>query len=508
MNAPSFLDDLAIQSLSRETAPEPLRATMKPAEAYPVHQLGRILGDAVNAIHETMKAPLALCCQSVLAAASLAVQTHFDVELPWGEVKPLSLFFLTVGESGERKSGVDDLVLGAAKAQERADMEAYQTAAQGHTLATQAWEAAADAARKAATSGKKGMATADDVKRALENVGERPEAPVVPLRFVSDPTVEGLFKLLAVGQPSVGMFSDEAGLLIGGHAMNSENGLKTLARLCKFWDGSPFDRVRAGDGASVLYGRRLSLHQLAQPAVMVKLLSDPMANGQGFLARCLTAWPESTIGTRQIIEFEWAGDRAEVKRLFAVLKALMEATPATGKSPQELTPTKLPLTADAKKLAVHALNEFETLMASGNDLSELRDRASKALENACRMAGVLAVVEGGLGTNAITADHLSRGLVLVQWYLKEALRIRGAASVPQSVTDAETLLCWLKEHDLKLFRTAPVLTSGPAQLRNKNRLMRAIAELCENGYLSPNESGVTVDGVKARKSWRVDCHVV
>jgi len=496
-------DTLAARGSSTE--PEPLRAALKPAEPYPVNQLGTVLGEAVKAIHESTKAPLALCCQSVLAGASLAVQAHFDIELPWGECKPLSLFLLTVGESGERKSGVDDLVLGAAKVQERADMERYHEKVKDYQKAAQSWEAAADSARRNASRG--GRATATDVRRAVEGVGEKPESPIVPLRFVSDPTVEGLFKLLAVGQPSVGMFCDEAGLMIGGHSMNSENSLKTLARLCKFWDGSPFDRVRAGDGASCLYGRRLSLHQLAQPQVMVKLLSDPMANGQGFLARCLTAWPESTIGSRQITGFEWAGDKQEVKRLFAVLKNLMEATPATGKSEQELDPTKLLLTDGARQLAVTALNQFEGLMATGGDLAELRDRTSKALENACRIAGVLAVVAGGLGTQVITEDHLARGLVLMQWYLSEALRIRGAAAVPQAVTDAETLLAWLGDRGLKVFRTSPVLTGGPAQLRNKSRLMKAIAELVENGYLVPNEAGLLIDGVRCRKSWRVH-HVV
>jgi len=67
-----------------------------------------------------------------------------------------------------------------------------------------------------------------------------------------------------------------------------------MARWCKLWDGSPFDRVRAGDGVGILYGRRMCMHQLAQGDVMVKLLSDRMANGQGLLARCLVAWPEST----------------------------------------------------------------------------------------------------------------------------------------------------------------------------------------------------------------------
>ena len=106
--------------------PEPLRASVPPAEPYPVAALGVILGEAAQALHETIKAPLAMCCQSVLAAASLAAQPHFDVLLPWGKLRPLSLFLLTVGQSGERKSGVDDVVLGAAKKQERDDLESYQ----------------------------------------------------------------------------------------------------------------------------------------------------------------------------------------------------------------------------------------------------------------------------------------------------------------------------------------------------------------------------------------------
>ncbi len=118
------LDDRA-NSANLLICPELLRAPIPKAEPYPVESLGVILGAAATALHETIKAPLALCCQSVLASASLAAQAHFDVMLPWGKKTPLSLFLLTVAESGERKSGVDDVVLSAAKAQERQDMEAY-----------------------------------------------------------------------------------------------------------------------------------------------------------------------------------------------------------------------------------------------------------------------------------------------------------------------------------------------------------------------------------------------
>jgi putative DNA primase/helicase len=486
--------------------PEPLRAQLPVAETYPVEALGEILGGAAMALHESVKAPLAMCCQSVLAAASLTVQSHYDIKLPWGERKPLSLFLLTVGESGERKSGIDDLVLGAAKVQERADMEAYQADFERYQADLASWTHSTEAARKVATAGKKSTVTSE-VRAAVEQCGEKPAAPIVPLRFVSDPTVEGLFKLLAVGQPSVALFSDEGGLLIGGHALNSDNALKTMARWCKLWDGSPFDRVRAGDGSAVLYGRRMALHQLAQPDVMTKLLSDRTANGQGLLARCLVAWPESTIGTRFTDHFEWAGEQPRVKRLYAALKSLMEAQPRTGKSEQELDPLELPLSESAKAMAVAASNQFEKLMAKGADLAEMRDRAAKGLENACRIAGVLAVIEGGLSTRQIEESHLERALILVQWYLAEALRIRGAAAVPQVVTDAETLSAWLSERSMREFRTDPVLRKGPNQLRNKPRLMAAIAELLKCGYLTENEPGKTIDGVRARKSWEV-IHVV
>lgn len=494
---------------SRFPCPEPLRAALPLAKSYPVDALGDILGDAAKALHESVKAPLAMCCQSVLAAASLACQAHYDMKLPWGDRKPLSLFLLTVGESGERKSGIDDLVLGAAKKREKDEMNAYQADLERYEADLEAWKKAVEVARSTAVGGKnKGSATAADIRGAMDKVGDKPTPPIAPVRFVTDPTVEGLFKLLLISQPSVALFSDEGGLLIGGHALNSDNALKTMARWCKLWDGSPFDRVRAGDGVGILYGRRMAMHQLAQPEVMTALLSDRMANGQGLLARCLVAWPESTIGTRFVDGYEWAGDRPTVKRLFVVLTGLMEAMPRTGVTAQELDPVELPLSPEATALSVKAGNEFERLMGRGGDLAELKDRTAKALENACRIAGILAVVEGGLSTRQIETNHLNRALILIQWYLAEALRIRGAAVVPQAVLDAEMLSAWLQERAIRVFRTSPVLTGGPNPLRNKPRLTAAIEELISCGYLLENPPGTEVDGVKARKSWRVLNYVV
>lgn len=491
--------------------PDPLRGELEPASPYPIDALGDVLGGAVKAYHETIKAPLELCAQSVLAAASFAVQAHFDVAMPWGETKPTTLFFLTVGGSGERKSGVDDAVLGAAKEQVKQDLADYEAVYKDYLVKLQAWQDANEAAKAEAkkAGGKVGGASAKHFENAYRDVGEKPDAPIYPIGFVSDPTVEGLFKLLMVSQPSVALFSDEGGLLIGGHAMNSENVLKTMSRWCKLWDGSPYDRVRAGDGAGTLYGRRMALHQLAQPEVMSSLLDNSLANGQGFLARCLVAWPESTIGSRQVERFLNPKDRPEARKLYGKLKSLFEAPPSTNPLNQrELTPYALKLSKDASNLALKASNEFENLMKPGAELSELKDRTSKALDNALRLAAVLAVIDQGIGCREISAEHVCRGLDLIQWYLGEALRIKSASYVTQEIQDAETLIGWLKNKGIRLFRSKQVLKDGPNHLRSKPRFDKAIEVLTNSGWIETNKEGVEVDGVIAKRSWRVSDHVL
>ena len=48
-----------------------------------------------------------MCGQSVLGAAALAAQAHVDVTLPTEQVRPVSLYLLSVAASGDRKSACD-----------------------------------------------------------------------------------------------------------------------------------------------------------------------------------------------------------------------------------------------------------------------------------------------------------------------------------------------------------------------------------------------------------------
>ena len=62
--------------------------------------------------------------------------------------------------------------------------------------------------------------------------------------------------------------------------MNDEAKLRTGARLNSIWDGTPIDRIRAGDGSSVIAGKRVAFHLMAQPEAASRFLSDATLRDQ------------------------------------------------------------------------------------------------------------------------------------------------------------------------------------------------------------------------------------
>jgi len=88
--------------------PLPLLPADDVSKPFPIAALGSVLAPAAKAIAYKVQVPDAMAGQSVLAAAALAAQAHADVRLPYGQVRPLSLFMATVAASGDRKSATDN----------------------------------------------------------------------------------------------------------------------------------------------------------------------------------------------------------------------------------------------------------------------------------------------------------------------------------------------------------------------------------------------------------------
>ncbi len=488
----------AVAECSVET-PRPLMRELLPAEPFPVDVLGGVLRGAAEAIHDRTQAPMAICAQSVLAAATLAVQGHADVELPTGHARPVSAFYVTVAATGERKSACDREALWPTRKREKCLQEQYDDDRDRWQNDQDAWETQ----RRQILNDRKGYPDRDTKKSALGALGPAPAAPLIPMLTCTEPTFEGLAKLYAIGQPGLGVFAAEGGQFIGGHGLSEENKLRTATALSALWDGEPIKRVRAGDGATTMPGRRLCLHLMVQPEVASVLLTDRVLMDQGLLSRVLVTAPPPASGTRM-----WRDPKPEsmdaLKRYSARLLSIME-TPAPlieGKT-NELAPRRLTMSSEARQGWIAFADHIERQIGPGGDMEAIRGLANKLPEHAARLAAVLALVED-LNVPAIMGDHLAAGIRLAEHYAGEALRLFQAGRIDPDLLLAQRTLDWLLEKWSEDHVGLPDLYRlGPNSIRDAKKARKMMGILDDHGWIARMEGGAEVSGQHRREAWRI-----
>lgn len=476
--------------------PQPLVREIAPGAAYPVHALGPLRA-AVEAVQGTTQAPVAIPAQSALAVASLAVQGFADAET-LGGTRPTSLYALTIARSGERKSACDAPLMTALRAHEKEQAKAQREEMESWRNAHALWKGERDRILRDAAKGKGEKRTA--AQADLEALGPEPEAPPSADRTVTEPTFEGLTKLFAHGQPSLGLFSDEGGQFLGGHAMNSENRQKTLAAFNDLWQGNPIRRTRSGDGHATLYGRRLAVHLMVQPTVARGFMADPLAADTGFLPRFLICEPPSAIGTR--MQANARRDDMALASFAARLRDILESPLPMEPETRELQPRILPLAPEARALLVAFSDTIEAAQAPRADLSHITGTASKAAEQAARIAGVLTLWRD-IHAPQVQQGEMADAIEIAQFYLIEASRLASAALISAKIDDAEKLRKWLLEtwpHSDILLRE--VVNRGPNALRESPKVRDALEILTEHGWLI-KQTDQFIRGAKRKESWRI-----
>lgn len=470
-------------------APHPLAAKIEP-EAYPLDALPDTIRLAVDEVAGFVKAPAALVASSALAALSLACQAHIDAKRAEKLHGPVGLFLLTIADSGERKSTCDGFFTSSIRQYQEEQAEAMKPAIKEHQAAIAAWEAERDGILSAVKdAGKKGKPT-DKLRADLAQLQQdKPEPPRVPRLILGDETPENLAWSLAKLWPSAGVLSSEAGVVFGSHGMGKDSAMRNLALLNVLWDGGAHSIGRRTSESFTVRGARLTMGLMIQETTLREYFSKSggLARGTGFLARFLVAWPESTQGQRPFTEApaNWPHLAAFHRRIAAILNQ-----PAPIDEDGALTPAMLSLAPEAKAAWVSYHDAIEIELASGGELYDVRDVASKSADNAARLAALFQIFEHGMG-GAIGFDALDRATTITAWHLSEARRFFGELALPAELADAARLDSWLIEH-CRQGRTHMVWKNHVRQhgpLRDGARLDTAIRELAELDRLRLEKDG-------------------
>lgn len=452
---PSILDSDVDPFASEWLALDPLPEVSEVGpETFPVYALGPLLGAAVAAIARDVQAPESLAGGAVLAASSLATSPLANVLLPHGQRSPLSVYIASSAGSGDRKSAADAVACHEVEELRKQQSRDYITLFHQFEAEKANW--------------KKGDKT--------------PECPAPSSITTGNATTEGICRILKK-QSVIGVFSAEGGEMLAGHSMRDERRSASLAFYLKAWSGESLDSLRSGDGLTVLLGRRISMHLMVQPILLRQLLSDPLAQGQGLLARCLIAEPVSLAGHRPYREVDPLRDPAveAYNRRIRVLLATSPEVWPTGDG-YELKPRDLPLCDEARRLWIAFYDAIEIQQAAGSELETARPFASKAAEHAARIAAIITLVEDP-GAPSVTAQAMDGAIQLTAFYLNEHLRLTGAGRQERVDHRLRTLLAWMQ----KIGPTIPkadILQKCPRSVgRNAATINPLLSELAARGYI-------------------------
>jgi hypothetical protein len=284
--------------------------------------------------------------------------------------------------------------------------------------------------------------------------------------------------------------------------MTYEAVFRTITLLSKLWDGSPIDRVRATDKEHVtLFGRRLAVHLMAQPEIAARMLGKSLYKAQGMLARFLICAPASRIGTRAHDgSAADPRDDARLRRYWQALRQLLERQPSENPDLGGLDPPCLALSPEARSLLVEAYNSIEAAQQDNGELVTIREFASKAAEHACRIAAVLTLMSQG-DAIAVDRETMRSAVELVQFYLREHVRLAGAAAVSLEIGNAVKLQEWLKRTGRRDVTARNIMQKGPYAIREAPAAKAALRTLLEHGWLVTDDGSRYLVPAAALEEW-------
>lgn len=445
--APAF-DRAEAVKLARELLAPSMRE--REAPIFPLAALGP-LAPACEAIATAGQVQPAMAGQCLLGAASLLTQGLYNVETLAGN-KPLSLYMLTLGDSGDGKS-----------------------TAQGAALAPiNEWQ------RRAARDYANDLRDFEAAKAKRKKGDAPPEPPSSPYRLVSDATVEGLRRDLDTGPCSQGIFSDEAAAILSGYGMSADHRSKTAGVFSKLWDQGHLSVSRAMGPRVERYGRRVAVHWLIQPMAAAEAIGDPLLSALGFWPRFLVAWP-APLPPRLARPFN-PETLPAVSEYWARCDALLaEQLPEdAGDCPA------IPLTVGARELLGRAFERFEVEGRRGS-LRVVKPFALRATEQACRVAGVLSAFAG---QHVIEAQAARDALALVAYSLETWRAIVDGGAADPGAAHALRLYEWLTARPGWRERLAVIVKDGPACTRTKDKRNVAITLLTEHGLAELSDGSV------------------
>ncbi|WP_338882723.1 DUF3987 domain-containing protein [Aeromonas hydrophila] len=418
---------------------------------------------------------------SMLNAMAVAVQASADVFNPLTNTPiPLSLYCITIAESGARKSTVDNILSAPFRDFEQRQSEDEKTHKNDYEHDIEVYNIRLKLLKAKLKKAIVSQHKEDEVNVGAELKSHKETKPILmaaPKILVSDITQPALQKALSAPWRSLCLNTDEAGKILNGKDFSMPSFYNSL------WDARPFTVDRISTGRSHVNNYRFSMNLMLQPSIFAKYvrIHGELAKESGFFARCLFAISQppsmlfqrprtETISTPHLDRF--------ITRIRTLLASAYQNFSLKGKHEHRLL-----IVGDcAHILSINEERENYCLRMSINSSNQSLEFIHRATEHILRLAGVMHVFLGEDDSDTIKSDIINDAYSMAKEYSIQYQNAIDFHGVTESLIQA--LLTFIGansqyHHALGVFaiNKTMLLQKGPSKLRKKENLDMALAIL-------------------------------
>lgn len=410
-------------------APEtPQRPPVPEFVPFPTEALPKAAADLVRAGASSLQVDEAMLGPLVLATMAAAVGNSRTIALHASWHEPAVLWAVVVAPSGSGKSPALELVTRPAERRDAEALREHKEAMKEHAAAVVLHERAMKSWERGAAKG-----------NLTSTPPAAPEAPVCERMVTNDTTFEALAFILAASPRGLLLACDELAAWLGGFTRYSANASRPASEAARWLPlhraGSL--RVDRRTAPPLLVERAaVSVGGLIQPSVLAAALTGTDFDS-GLVARLLLSMPP--IPTRR---WRPGGISPMVERAFGAMVEKLYGLDLDEDEHSSPVPRALALDEQASHLWASFYNELNADMASQDERA--RAMMAKIECAAARLALVvhLGRVAGGedVPATVIDSESLRRGVLLANWFRREAERVYARLAEGDDDREARQLL--------------------------------------------------------------------
>ena len=479
------------------TPPIPLDAGTIPE--WPPNVFPPVLDAFSNALASSLEVPREAAAMLSLVACAAVAQRTYELRIKADYSQPLALWAAVVLPPASRKTGVQGATtrpLMHWQAEQRAKLEPVIAKAQSEakTLTTRVEHLRAKTAR----------AKSEEVPDLLREIEALEHdvliVPTVPRVVADDVTPEHLAGLMEANAESMGVMSDESGVLgiIGGRY--SKNGGANPDLWLKAHEGSPVVVDRISRASVHLLHPALTVGLCLQPDVLYSLRNTPEFRGRGLLGRFLWIVPPCNIGKRSLSGPPMPQD---VERAY---QNMIRAILAHERTPDGKRHT-LTLSDDARTLWHVFGLRLQSAMSDGGELEHVRDWAGKLAAAIARIAGVMHVsryADGEPAARPVDVQDMRNAIRVGEVLIRHALQAFDAMAADPNLDGARAILRWIEREGRATFTRRDCHYDNKSRFRLAKDLDAALGVLVERCYIRPQTLCAPLGKGRPSKTYEVN----